>query len=230
MWSRKRTSNGASKACRSLVSFVNPRPSTRATMYTPGRTAGSLSVSKTRIFLSSSSKVIAPLLHDELADGLSQLHVVQRVEPFLARGQLEPAGGAEQAAVRDALAGAAQLVAHQGVADLGLEVVPDHPEPGRPRRGDVAGPLLGRRVGVVHDERLLRVEARGQQDRFAVAALEHVHVDPHVRVEQPLPAERTLAGPLDSAKNDRFHVIPAGARARPRGSERGVGYGRRARG
>lgn len=61
-------------------------------------------------------------------------------------------------------------------------------------------------VGVVDDEGLLRVDAGTEKEILPVAGLEHVEVEAQVRREQPLSAERALAGGLDSAEDDRFHV------------------------
>src|SRR5215207_9893009 len=131
--SRNRTSYGASNAWRSLVSVVNPRPSSRATMKTPGRTQWSAAVSKTRIFASSSSNFIAPLLHDKCSRRVFTLaggDAEHFVEAFGAGRALELLLRAEDRDVRHFRLPLAPRVAADGGAGADVEEVQDRAEPG----------------------------------------------------------------------------------------------------
>src|SRR5262245_11538159 len=144
MWSRNRTSNGASNRHSSFVSRVKPRPSMRATMYTSGSTQSSAAVSNTRIFASSSSNCIVPLLGHEPA-GLDA-DVPQPVEALRQQRAFEALRGGEDRHVRHPFGRFTQAVAAQALGDARPEVVADDGEPGGLRRRDVAGPLLAGRV------------------------------------------------------------------------------------
>src|SRR5947209_16884586 len=92
--SRNVASNGASNGWTSFVSRVKLRPSSRATMYSPGSTHRSWAVSNTRIRPSSSSNFILPSLDHE-ADPLLDLDVMEFIEPLVQRWQFHPARRAQ---------------------------------------------------------------------------------------------------------------------------------------
>src|SRR3954469_9107554 len=96
MWSWKRRSKGASNGWTSLVSRVKLRPSSRATIQTPGSTHGSSAVSNARIRSSRSSLLIpSPLAHE--AAGLVDPNVVKFIEPLHPGGEFHPARRPEEA-------------------------------------------------------------------------------------------------------------------------------------
>ena len=89
---------------------------------------------------------------------------------------------------------------------------------GRPRRGSatalkpacsrghhVARPLGHGRVRVVDDERLLRVQADGEERRLARPRAQQVHRDPGVRLQEAVAVERRLARALHAAEDHRLH-------------------------
>jgi hypothetical protein len=96
-------------------------------------------------------------------------------------------------------------VARQRLVRRGVDQVADDPEPGGPRRGDVARPVGRRRVGVVDHERLSRGEAQLEQRGLARAGAQEIHRDPYVRLQPAVAVERGLARALEPAQHDRLH-------------------------
>ena len=86
--------------------------------------------------------------------------------------------------------------------------------------GDIAHPLrpprirfAGETFRVVDHDRGLRRQTREQDDVLAIPRLQHVEVDPHMRLEPTLAGEGRFTGCLDAAEDDGFHsVAPAAVR------------------
>src|SRR5438477_7855678 len=127
--SRKRASNGASNGRTSFVRRVKLRPSSRATMYSPGSTHRSWAVSNTRIRSSSSSNFISPLLDYEAAPFLDP-DVMEFIEPLFQGGQFHPARRAQDAPQRHSTVSRALFVPPLAVLNSGLEVVAHDPKAG----------------------------------------------------------------------------------------------------
>src|SRR5262249_46989230 len=134
--SRKRASNGASNWWTSFVSRVKLRPSSRATMYSPGSTHRSWAVSNTRIRSSSSSNFILPSLDHEAAPVLDP-DVMEFIKPLFHGGQFHPARCAQDAPQRHLAVGRTLLVPPLAIPDSGLEVVAHDPKAGVLGRSDV---------------------------------------------------------------------------------------------
>src|SRR5262245_18061948 len=204
--SRKRASNGASNGWTSFVSRVKLRPSSRATMCRPGSTHRSWAVSNTRIRSSSSSNFILPPLDHEVAPFLDP-DVMEFIEPLVRGGKFHPARRAQDATERNLPVSRPLLVPPPAVLDSGLEVVAHHPEAGILRRPEVDRPLGPCRVRVVHHEPLAGLDARRQETLLPVPGLQHVQVDPQVRVEEPILVEGRFAGPLEADEDHGFHGL-----------------------
>src|SRR3954464_10884589 len=133
--------------------------------------------------------VIPPPLDHEAAI-LIDPDVVEFVEPLVQRGPSHAARRPDDALQGHPLFSRALLIPPHAILDTGLEVVADHPEPGLAGGTDVDLPLGTGRVSVVHDERLLRLDARPQEQPLPVAGPEQVQAEADVGGEEACPVER----------------------------------------
>jgi hypothetical protein len=87
--------------------------------------------------------------------------------------------------------------------------------------------MAGRRVRLVDDERLARLEAQLEEAALAVLRAQQVAADAHVRLREAVAEERGLPAGLDAAQDDGLHLSarapgqvlglggPAGAQREP---------------
>jgi len=187
----------------SLVRRVKFRPSKRATMNTPGSTVGSRTASNARIRPLRSSIFISPPLNNEAARFVDP-DVLEFVEPLAQSGKFHPARRPEDALRGHPLIRRSLFVPPQAILDSGLEVVAHDPEPGFPGGLNVDLPLRRGRIGVVHDERLERLDARSQETTFSMPGPQQVQAETDMGVEEPFPVERGLAKPLAARRRSRL--------------------------
>src|SRR5262245_10951293 len=127
-------------------------------MVMPGRTHKSCAVSNTRIFSSSSSNFILPLLDDE-AIVLVNAHVVEFVETLLPCWNLQATGGAMNAGNGNSLINRSLFVPPLAVFDFRLEIVADDSKSCLLGCVDVHLTLDARGVGVIDNKWLSRFDA-----------------------------------------------------------------------
>ncbi|HEX2973566.1 MAG TPA: hypothetical protein VHP11_14620 [Tepidisphaeraceae bacterium] len=140
--------------------------------------------------------------------GWFNTHPVHLIEPLVGRGDLKPIERSANCLIGDALFANPACIASQRFLDRALKVVKDRPKPRGSRQPQIVGPSIHRRVGVVNHSRLLSSQASMQEDRLAMASLEHVKVQANVRVGQTLAVEGALPRPLDATEHNQLHIAP----------------------
>ncbi len=136
---------------------------------------------------------------------LFYLNIVQLVESFGERRDLQPGICSTYAGLRDALFPQPALVALKGGADFRFKVVPNHLETGGPGRDNITLPVLSRWVGVIYHKALPGFQAGRQDELFTVAGFQHIQVDTHMGIGKAFLEERALAGSLYPDEDNGLH-------------------------
>jgi hypothetical protein len=101
----------------------------------------------------------------------------------------------------------ALLVTANGIGQRSFKEIRDYAKSGIPGWRDIACAVTRQRICVVDHKRLLRRQARGEKELFAMACAQHIQTDTHVRVKETLSIKSGFSGALHSDKDYGFHRL-----------------------
>src|SRR4051812_12871535 len=141
---------------------------------------------------------------------------VERIEPLGPRRPLQPFKRADHTGDGNDRAAGAPGIPPQRIANGGLEEVSADAEGRLFRRRDIRSAVLHAWSRVIDDEALPRAQADLQQQAFAIARLQQVEADAHVRIEKAFAVERAFPRALYACEDDGLHGQAAGSRTTSR--------------
>ncbi len=96
------------------------------------------------------------------------------------------------------------IVSSHRIPQIRREEICDQAKSRRPGGLNIPRAIGGQRIGVVHNERLARLQTRFKQQLFAPPRPQHIQVDANMRFEEAFAVESGLPGTLNANEDDGF--------------------------